>query len=65
MAVLLATPAVADDAPPPDPELLELLGEAAGEDEGFEDYLLSSAFERERRRISQRQQDSRGNGDER
>lgn len=65
MAALLAVPAVAGDGPPPDPELLELLGEAAGEDEGFEDYLLSRAFEREQRRIGKEQQDSRGNGDER
>lgn len=55
VAGLLVLPAAVAEEPPPDPELLEMLGEAGAEDEGFEDYLLSREFVREQRRLRQEQ----------
>lgn len=49
LAVLaIAAPAAAEDPPPapPDPELLEFLGELAGEDLGFVEFMAARAERR-------------------
>ena len=47
-ALAIASPAVADDPPPapPDPELLEFLGEMAGEDPYFVEFMATRAAKR-------------------
>ena len=46
-ALAIASPAVADDPPPapPDPELLEFLGELAGEDPYFVEFMATTRGE--------------------
>ena len=65
VAGLLVLPAAVAEEPPPDPGLLEMLGEAGGEGEGFEDYLLSPEFVREQLRITEQQQAAKEAGNER
>lgn len=65
VAGLLVLPVAVAEEPPPEPELLELLGEAGGEGDGFEDYLLSPEFAREQRRIEKQQQAAKDASDER
>lgn len=51
MAVcLVALPAAASEAPPPDPEFLEFLAEIGGEDEDFVEYIESRKGEKELKR---------------
>jgi hypothetical protein len=47
-ALAIASPAVAEDPPPaaPDPELLEFLGEMAGEDPYFVEFMATRAAKR-------------------
>jgi hypothetical protein len=53
-AILLAGPALAADPPPepPDAELLEFLGETAGEDEDFVRFMESAEAERALKRAA-------------
>ncbi len=47
-ALAITSPAVAEDPPtaPPDPELLEFLGEMAGEDPYFVEFMATRAAKR-------------------
>ncbi len=65
IAGLLVLPVAVAEEPAPESELLELLGEAGGEGDGFEDYLLSPEFAREQRRIEKQQRAAKDAGDER
>jgi hypothetical protein len=65
-ALATAWPAVADDPPsaPPDPELLEFLGEIAGEDPYFVEFMATRAARRALRDAGEDDEEERKEDDD-
>lgn len=65
-ALAVAVPAAAEDPPPapPDPELLEFLGEIAGEDPYFVEFMSTRAAKRALKDAEKRDEEERKEDDD-
>jgi hypothetical protein len=65
-ALAITSPAVAEDPPPapPDPDLLEFLGEMAGEDPYFVEFMATRAAKRTLKDVEKSDEEEPKEGDD-